>query len=105
LTVNVHFCTLGRMQDAWFMFTLSFLAGLAGGLGGRVLVTSWISRRCTNLENAVGDLQQRQSSFKGKEMAKTRWEKADKFDAEVAQLLQTVPEKNRKRYDNDPLGE
>jgi hypothetical protein len=93
------------MQDAWLMFTLSFLAGLAGGLGGRVLVTSWISRRCTSLENAVGDLQQRQSSFKGKEMAATRWDKARKFDAEVEQLLQSVPEKKVRRYDNDPLGE
>jgi hypothetical protein len=92
------------MQEAWIMFSLSFLIGFCGGAIGRILVTAWIARRCTKLENAVGDLQARQSTFKGKEMAKARWDKDAAFNAEMAQVLQSTPARTRK-YDNDPLGE
>lgn len=91
------------MQEAFLALIIGFLGGALGGTLGRVLVTSWISRRCTNLENAVGDLQQRQSSFKGKEMADKRWTKEKAFTDEMAQVLQSVPAARRK-FDNDPLG-
>lgn len=87
------------------MYPLMFVVGFVGGWIG-TLAFSWrFSRRCTNLEFAIGDLQQRASTFKGKEMAEKRWSKEKAFDAEMAQLLQTTPASPRRKFDNDPLGE
>jgi len=61
-------------------------------------------RRCTNLEFAVSDLQERAKSTAGREMAKTRWEKSKRFDEEMAQVLQGAESAPRRKYDNDPLG-
>lgn len=87
------------------MFTLSFLAGCAGGFLGAMSFLYRFSRRCTSLEWAIGDLQQRASTFKGKEMADKRWSKEKTFDAEMAQILSGANPVGRKKFDNDPLGE
>jgi hypothetical protein len=90
------------MWDALIMLAMG---GLGGSLGGG-LVASWFlyrfSRRCTSLEWAVGDLQSRASSFKGREMADKRWKKAEMENEEMAQILKGAPAAPR-RYDNDPL--
>jgi hypothetical protein len=92
------------MQDALLTVFFSIVGPFLGGLGGSLVALMRIRQRCTSLEWAVGDLQQRASSFKGKEMAEKRWSKEKAFDAEMAQVLHgaTPP---RKRYDNDPLGD
>lgn len=84
-----------------------FVGILTAGLVAAV-VAGWFvyrfQRRCTNLEWAIGDLQQRASTFKGKEMAEKRWDKQKTMEAELASLGITAPPQKR-RYDNDPLGE
>lgn len=92
------------MWEALIVLSSGFLVGGATVwlLGGLI---SWrLSRRCTNLEAALGDLQQRLSSFKGKEMSEKRWAKKEVEDLEMAKILQGPPA-SRRRYDNDPLGE
>jgi len=86
------------------MLAMGFLGGLVSGLGVSLGLQARFSRRCTSLEWAIGDLQQRASTFKGREMADKRWKKNDAFEAEMAQALQGASPP-RKRYDNDPLGE
>lgn len=79
---------------------------LVGGASIWVLgsVIAWrFSRRCTQLEYALGDVQARLSSFKGKEMSEKRWSKEKAAEAELASYLHTAPTPPR-RYDNDPLG-
>lgn len=82
------------------MYLLSFLAGLGGGWFVCVSFFWRFGRRCTNLEFAVSDLQERVKSRAGSEMAKTRWDKKAAFDAEMAQALQGAP---AKKFDNDFL--
>jgi hypothetical protein len=81
--------------------------GFLGGSLGGALLASWVlhrlTRRCTTLEWAIGDLQDRASTFKGREMAEKRWKKADALESELAQALHT-PQASPRRYDNDPLG-
>ena len=81
--------------------------GFLGGSLGGALVTmalNWsFGRRCTNLEWAVADLQDRASTFKGRDMAEKRWNKAKSMDDELAQAL-LKPAAQARRYDNDPLG-
>lgn len=92
------------MWEAFIVLSSGFLIGGATVwlLGGLI---SWrLSRRCTSLEMAVGDLQQRLSSFRGKEMSEKRWAKKEVEDLEMAKILQSPVGKPR-RYDNDPLGE
>lgn len=79
------------------------LVGLASGWIASATYFRRLLRRCTELEWAIGDLQQRASSFKGKELAEKRWSKEKAFDAEVAQMMQQ-PQASRRKYDNDPLG-
>jgi hypothetical protein len=91
------------MLDAVFMLVAGFLGGtLGGGLAAGLLIYRF-SRRCTSLEWAIGDLQQRASTFKGREMADKRWKKDEAFQQEMAQALQADAPRSRK-YDNDPLG-
>lgn len=85
------------------MLLAGFLGGTLGGAVAASLVFARFSRRCTSLEWAIGDLQERASTFKGREMADKRWKKAETFDKEMAQALQGAPAATR-RYDNDPLG-
>jgi hypothetical protein len=86
---------------------IALVVGLLGGTLGGGLVAGLFSgrlyRRCTTLEWAVADLQDRASTFKGREMAEKRWKKAETLDNELAQALQRPPASSR-RYDNDPLG-
>ena len=101
MSKNVQFV---RMWEATVMLGASFLAGL---LGGGLVSTAFSARlraRCTTLEWAVGDLQDRASTFKGREMAEKRWKKNGELEAAMAQTLQGVSPKKR-MYDNDPLGE
>jgi hypothetical protein len=82
------------------------LSMLTGAVMGGIVASAFIyrfARRCTNLEWAIGDLQSRASSFKGREMAEKRWDKQKKFEEEMAQFAGPVTTK--RRYDNDPLGE
>lgn len=79
------------------------IAGITGGLVASAFLYRF-ARRCTNLEWAIGDLQARASTFKGKEMAEKRWEKQKNLEEEFAKLTPVVPAA-RRRYDNDPLGE
>ena len=97
--------TIISIMDAFIQYTISILVGLVGGWTGALLFSWRFSRRCTSLEWAVGDLQQRASSFKGKEMAEKRWTKEKAFDAELAEFAGKGVALPRKRYDNDPLGE
>lgn len=91
------------MLDALIMLGLGLLGGtLGGGLGASVIFYRF-GRRCTNLEWAVADLQDRASTFKGRDMAKKRWDKAETMENEMARVLQAAPAASR-RYDNDPLG-
>jgi hypothetical protein len=91
------------MWDALIVLASGFLIGGATVwfLGSVIM---WrFSRRCTHLENAVGDLQTRQATFKGKEMSEKRWAKEKATDAELASYLHTA-QPSRVKYDNDPLG-
>jgi len=103
LIVKVQKCTLFGMWDALIVLSSGFL------MGGAVVwfvssVIMWrFSRRCTQLEYALGDIQARLTSFKGKEMSEKRWAKERSTDAELASYLQTAPA-TRVKYDNDPLG-
>jgi hypothetical protein len=103
LTVNVHFCTLLRMQEAVLTYLFVFLIGLGSSWFVCMSFFWRFGRRCTNLEFAVSDLQERLKSTAGREMAKVRWDKDKQFQAEMAQMLQGQPPPRRK-YDNDPLG-
>ena len=85
------------------MLGLGLLGGTLGGALGALMVFLRLRQRCTSLEWAVGDLQTRASSFKGKEMAEKRWRKADLEAEELARVMQNAPAASR-RYDNDPLG-
>lgn len=84
------------------MLALGLLGGSLGGALVAGLFFARTVRRCTQLEWAIGDLQERASTFKGREMADKRWKKAEAFDKEMAQVLQQAPAPRRK-YDNDPL--
>ena len=97
--------TLGRMMFEIVQYFISFLVAFSGGLCGAALFLFRLQRKCTSLEWAVGDLQQRASTFKGKEMAEKRWSKEKAFDAELQQALAGANVAPRRRYDNDPLGE
>jgi hypothetical protein len=103
LTVNVQKCTLFRIMEAYFVLAMGFLSGLAGGFVSTVLFTWRFLNRCTKLEWAVGDLQARLSTFKGRDMAEKRWSKKEAEDVEMAQILRQGP-KQPLKYDNDPLG-
>ncbi len=92
------------MEAAFSMLAWSFLFGIVGGLISGYGYRMASARRCTRLEWAVGDLQERLSSMKGKVTAKARWDKADLENEQLAQLMQQ-PAARTKRYDNDPLGE
>lgn len=91
------------MWDALSVLGLGLLGGTLGGALGAGMIFARFSRRCTSLEWAIGDLQERGSTFKGRDMAKKRWDKAEQFDKEMAQVLQS-PAVRTKKYDNDPLG-
>lgn len=91
------------MWDALLVLSSGFLIGgaVAWLLGTMIL---WrFSRRCTQLEYALGDIQARLQSFKGKEMSEKRWAKEKATDAELASYLHAAPGQ-RVKYDNDPLG-
>lgn len=91
------------MSDAFFLYLSSFLIGLvASGLTTGALLWRF-GQRCTSLEWAVGDIQSRLSSFKGKELATKRWDKRDQDMAYISEQLKASPP-TRSRYDNDPLG-
>lgn len=79
---------------------LGYLGGLVAGIGFRMAS----ARRCTRLEWAMGDVQARLATVQNRGKANSRWEKSDKEQLELAQLMQETPART-KRYDNDPLGE
>jgi len=91
------------MWEALIVLSMGFSVGGATVwlLGAAILAR--FSQRCTKLEVAVGDLQDRALSVKGKEMSEKRWSKRDTEDLEMAKILQETPPIRRK-YDNDPLG-
>lgn len=90
------------MWDAIIVLSGSFLGGTLGGGLAALLFAARLQRRCTQLEWAVADLQDRASTFKGRDMAKKRWDKAEETNNELARALQGAPAASR-RYDNDPL--
>lgn len=92
------------MWDALIVLAMGIIGGGACVwlLSGAVFVR--FHQRCTKLEVAVDDLQQRALSVRGKEMSEKRWSKKDVEDLEMAQILKAAPSRSRK-YDNDPLGE
>ena len=97
------------MPEAFFLYLTCFLLGLSGA-GIVTMALLWrFGQRCTNLEWAVGDIQSRLSSFKGKELAEKRWQKRDSLDQAMEEALKSPsPQLStgiRRRYDNDPLGE
>lgn len=92
------------MQDAWLTYLVVFFEAVAVSWGVSSLVLWRFRRRCLELEWAVGELQTKVSSFKGKELADKRWTKEKAFNDEMASVLQGAPAARRK-YDNDPLGD
>jgi hypothetical protein len=91
------------MQDAILLYLACLLISIFVSFICTGLYMGWFKRRCTSLEWAVGELQTKASSFKGKELAEKRWTKEKAFNAEMAQQLQ-MPVPPRRKYDNDPLG-
>jgi hypothetical protein len=91
------------MQDAYLLFLACILLSIFVSFVSTSLYMGWFKRRCTSLEWAVGELQTKASSFRGKELAEKRWTKEKAFDAEMAQVLH-APAAPRRKYDNDPLG-
>jgi hypothetical protein len=91
------------MVDVIVQLVLGILGGTLGGAIVAAALVGRLYRRCTTLEWAVADLQDRASTFKGREMAEKRWKKAENMDAELAQALR-APQTGSRRYDNDPLG-
>jgi hypothetical protein len=91
------------MVDVIVQLVLGILGGTLGGLvvGGAYVWRLW--RRCTTLEWAVADLQDRASTFKGREMAEKRWKKSETLEAELLSAMK-APQNGPRRYDNDPLG-
>jgi len=92
------------MGDAIYVLIGSLALGLVGGLLGGLGLRWRINRRCTQLEWALGDVQHRMGSLHGRKASTARWDQAEAFEKEMAQLLPKGPPP-RKRYDNDPLGE
>lgn len=94
-------------MDAIFLYSACILlGGIAAGLTTGALLWRF-GQRCTKLEWAVGDIQDRLSSFKGKELAARRWEKRDTLDAQMEEALKhsaPISTKAARKYDNDPLG-
>jgi hypothetical protein len=91
------------MQDVFLLYLACFLISIFVSFVCTALYMAWFRRRCTQLEWAIGELQTKASSFRGKELAEKRWSKEKAFDAELAQHLQAAPV-TRRKYDNDPLG-
>jgi len=91
------------MVDVIVQLVLGILGGTLGGAIVSAALIGRLMRRCTTLEWAVADLQDRASTFKGREMAEKRWKKAENLDAELTAALRT-PQNSPRRYDNDPLG-
>ena len=91
-------------MEAIFLYTACFLLGLTGAALATGGLLWRFGQRCTKLEWALGDVEQRLSTFKGRDMAAKRWDKRDQLEMEMeAALKGSAP--TRKRYDNDPLGE
>lgn len=94
-------------MDALFLYAACILLGgvAAGVVTGGLL---WrFGQRCTKLEWAVGDIQDRLSSFKGKELAAKRWDKQAELDRTILNTLKDSPStlsRGVRKYDNDPLG-
>jgi len=91
------------MDTVYGMLSLGFLAGIFGGLLAGLGLRWGVIQRCTRLEWAVGDLQQRVSSMHGQKASRARWEKQTTLEEEFKALAPTAPA-TRRRYDNDPLG-
>jgi uncharacterized membrane protein YgaE (UPF0421/DUF939 family) len=91
------------MDAAFFVLAGSLLVGFIGGMVAGLGFRLASARRATRLEWAVGDLQERMATFKGKAASKVRWDKEAQLDAQMEQVLHNVPA-TRPKYDNDPLG-
>lgn len=92
------------MDSAFLNYLYSFVLGIVGGILSGYGLRFGIGRRCTRLEWAVGDIQQRLSNLQGRKAAVSRWEREAVTGQELEALL-TKGTPPRKRYDNDPLGE
>lgn len=100
-----HFATVVlSMETAFFEFFVQFCAGFLGGLTAGYGLRWASSRRCARLEWAVGDIQGRLSGMQGKKAATARWEREADVEAQLAAMM-TKPAAQKRRYDNDPLGE
>jgi hypothetical protein len=91
------------MDAAYFVLGASFLSGLVGGGLAGLGFRAASNRRCSRLEWAVGDLQERFSTFKGQKASKARWDKEAQTDIELERLMH-APAAPTRKYDNDPLG-
>jgi hypothetical protein len=91
------------MDAAFFVLLGSLCVGFIGGLVAGLGLRLASARRATRLEWAVGDLQERMATFKGKAASKVRWDKEHDLDAELARILPAQPA-GRAKYDNDPQG-
>jgi hypothetical protein len=96
--------TLFGMDYAVWVYLACFLISVFGSTLCTLAFMAGFLRRCTKLEWALGDLQQRASTFRGREMADKRWTKEKQLDQEMASVLHATSSPRRK-YDNDPLGE
>jgi hypothetical protein len=92
------------MESAYFVVLVGFSSGVIGGLLAGFGLRWGSSRRCTRLEWAVSDIQQRLGSLHGQKASAKRWEKAATLEEEF-KALQPIPAPRKRQYDNDPLGE
>lgn len=92
------------MDSAFLNYLYTFVLGILGGLASGFGLRFSIGRRCTRLEWAVGDIQQRLANLQGRKAATQRWDREAQATQEFEALLTKGPTP-RKRYDNDPLGE
>lgn len=92
------------MDSALVEQLFTFVLGLAGGAVAGIGIRWASARRCTRLEWAVGDLQQRVGNLQGRKAATARWDRETTLEQEFSKM-QATPAAPRRRYDNDPLGE
>jgi len=93
------------MFEAFLPYLLTFVTSFITSALVTIFFLAALQRKCTKLEWSVGDLQDRVTTFKGRESAEKRWGKQAALDEAMAAAAMHPLPTARKRYDNDPLGE